>query len=502
MFIYTKEEDREKILRLNNYQFARAILSVELKREAKVSAIDIKSALKSMVLRRYNETEKLLDLSNLASDPDLERLGMFANQERTSKINAAIATVCEGIWPNNFRRNQAIQSLSFANSNLTSVTQISYFSQTFPKIRNLDLSNNNLDDLKALEPWSRKFRQLDQLILKGNKIETVPDFHLEIMKWFPKLRTLDAVQLRTDDQIVQTMNKIPVSPPIQDGDIDIAQSFITQFLPAFDQNRPAAVATFYTNTSVFSLNVKSRSSGNYDKKSWDKWLGMSRNLKKITSPHGQNQRYYTGLQDIEKCFSDMPTIQHPSFTEEREKWLMECKTVEGLPDPTGQAPYGVNGLVIDIHGEFQEFGSNNQVIATRSFDRKFILGPGEEPGSIKIIREMLTLRPYSGTSRFRPTISPQVHSEPDINTSIPEITLNNGIDIPAGLVVPAGFASPITGKPTEQLQRELITLELCKATRMTLEYAFQCLQETQWNLENAGIAFQTNKDKLPPNAFW
>ena len=502
MFIYTKEDDRDKILRLNNYQFARATLSVELKREARVSTTDVKAVLKSMILRRYNKTDKLLDLSNLAADPDLIGLDMFATQERSTKVYAVIVSVCEGIWPNNFKRNQAIHSLSFANSNLTSVAQITNFPQSFSKIRNLDLSNNIFDDLKALEPWSRKFRQLDQLLLKGNKIESIPDFHLEIMKWFPKLRTLDAVQLRTDDQVAQTMNKIPVSPPVQEGDTDVAQSFLEQFFPIFDQNRPAAVSAFYTNTTTFSLNVKDRSSKNYDKNPWDKWLSMSRNLKKITSSHGQSQRCVTGLQDIHKYFLDMPATKHPSFTQEKEKWLVECRPIEGLPDLTGQTPYGVNGLVIDIHGEFQEISSDNQVTATRSFDRKFILGPGEEPGSVKVIREMLTIRPYSGTDRFRSTVSPQVQSELDFNNFIPELTLNNGVDIPTGLVVPAGFASPVYGKPTDQLQRETVTLELCKATRMTLGYALQCLQETQWNLEDAGIAFQTNQSNLPPDAFW
>lgn len=455
-----------------------------------------------MILRRHNEAGKFLDFSAIGSDPELVELGMFETEERAMKVFTVIMTVCEGIWPNQFKRHHAVQSISLAKNNLTSIKNVSILSQTFPKITNLDISDNQLADHKALEPWSRKFRLLDHLILKGNAIENIPDFHLEIMKWFPKLRMLDAVQVRTEDQIVTSMNKIPVAPGINRGDFDIAESFITQYFTAFDTNRSAAVMTFYSESSAFSLNVKTSSAGNYKTEPWAKWLGMSRNLQKITNLHGRDQRYHSGLQAINKCFSDMPMTRHPDLVKEKEKWLMECQSVQGLADPTGQSTSGVNGLIIDLHGEFHEVDANGQNVAHRSFDRNFVLGPGETPGSVKIMKEMLTLRPYSGHVRFKPTISPQIQPQLGSDGAIPDIILNSGANIPVGLVVPEGFANLIPDKSAEQLQQELLVLELCKVTRMTLEYSVQCLQETNWNLENAGTAFQANKDKLPPNAFW
>ena len=455
-----------------------------------------------MILQRHNESTKFLDLSAIGSDPELVQLGMFETEERAMKVFTVIMTVCEGIWPSLFKRHEAVQSISLAKNNLASVKNVSILSQTFPKINNLDMSDNLLADHKALDAWSRKFPLLDHLILKGNAIENVPDFQVEIMKWFPKLRTLDGVQVRAEDQIKTTMNKIPIAPGINRGDYDIAESFISQYFTAFDTDRSAVVLTFYSESSAFSLNIKSKSAGNYKTEPWNKLMGMSRNLDKITTLNARDQRYHSGIQAINKCFSDMPKTKHPDLAKEKEKWLVECQAVQGLPDPTGQSTSGVNGLIIDLHGEFHEIDVKGQNVAHRSFDRKFVLGPGETPGSVKIMKEMLTLRPYSGHDKFKPTISPKVQPQLGVDGIIPDIILNSGVDIPAGLVVPAGFGNSAPDKSAEQLQQELLVLELSKATRMILEYSLQCLQETSWNLENAGVAFQANKDKLPPNAFW
>jgi hypothetical protein len=193
-------------------------LSVTLKNEASVSAQGLEIKLKEMIHRRHNLEQKFLDLSALGSDNEFASQGMFDTPERASRFFSTLMKVCARIWPKYSDRNAAVENISLANNGLPDIKCVLPLSQAFAKIRGLDLSGNQLDDLKSLRPWSRKFRNLEILILRGNNLENVLDFHLELLKWYPRLRQIDHVQVRTEDELAASKSRSasptqPQTPP-------------------------------------------------------------------------------------------------------------------------------------------------------------------------------------------------------------------------------------------------------------------------------------------------
>ena len=460
-----------------------------------------------MIKRRHDPETKFFDLSALGKDPELENTGMFETQSREAKFFPALMSVCETVFGSGFKRREAVVSVSLRGNNLPNVTTVTTLAQTFPNIKNLDLSDNDLADLKALEPWRRKFRSLDHLILKGNPIENVQEFYLELMKWYPKLRILDTVQIRSDEEASQSEKKrksLPIQPPNfrdQDG---IAENFIKQFFPAFDTERAALVSHFYGPSSTFSVNISTRSHAISKDviAPWENWIKKSRNLTKITSQSGRKSRLFKGIDDIKETWLTLPVTCHPDPVAENEKWCIECHGIPGLPDPTGTSPTGVGGLIIVLHGEFGEVNTTTgDITCRRSFDRTFILGPGNTPSGIQVLNDIFAVRAYAGYEAFKSTVTP--HQSPQLAAATPAIAQpTNNLDIPLGLAVPQGFGLPVDNKAPERVQQELLALELSKLTRMTLEFSIMCLQESNWDLQQAGQAFETNRANIPPNAFW
>ena len=429
-----------------------------------------------MVKRRHDPETKFLDLTTLAKDPEINNTGMFDSKSREAKFFPALMAICETIFPSGFKRREAVVSVSLASNDLPNVAAVTTLAQTFPNTKNLDLSNNHISDLKSLEPWRRKFRYLEHLILTGNPIENVPDFHLELMKWYPNLRLLNGVQVRSEEEFTQSKKRkatLPVQPALfrdQDG---VAENFIKQFFPAFDNERAPLIEHFYGPTSTFSLNIdtQARATNKTVLAPWDSWIKKSRNQMKITSVHGRKYRIFKGVDAIRETWLSLPATRHPDPVAENEKWCIECQPIPGLPDPTGSSPTGVGGLMIVLHGELEEHNKTAKAttIRRRSFDRAFILGPGNTPSGIQVLNDIWTLRAYGGYEAFKPTITPQ--------------------------------HSPASNKTPEQVQQELLALELSRLTNMTLEYSVMCLQESDWDLKQAGQSFETNRAKLPPTAF-
>lgn len=397
--------------------------------------------------------------------------------------------ICDSIFTTAHAKEEAIVSVSLANNALTTIASVTTLSQTFPALKNLDLSNNKLKTLTALEGWRWKFRKLDQLLLTGNPIESVvPTYKDEIMKWYPTLTTLNTVRIRSLEDARAAVNgklPIPVLGPSFRDEAAISETFVKQFFPAYDGDRTALVNGYYDAQSTFSISVNlsaphAAEIKNHKLPGWEAYLRKSRNLTKITHTPSRMSRLYTGTESIRDGFTTLPITRHPDIMAEPQKWCIECHTIPGLPDPTGQSSSGVGGLMVMVHGEFTEIDvSTGQSTAMRSFDRTFVLGPGGGAGGIRVACDTLVLRQYGGYDAWQP--------EEENPTSIPTAQAQHQIS------VPAGFALSGPGKTEEQVQKEVLAVELSKGTGMTLEYSGLCLEQCGWNLEGAAVSFEQAK---------
>lgn len=155
-----------------------------------------------------------------------------------------------------------------------------------------------------------------------------------------------------------------------------------------------------------------------------------------------------------------------------EKWLIECNPVPGLPDPTGQSPTGVGGLLLTIHGHLEESAGGK--VEMRSFDRTFVIGPGAVPGAIRVVSDMFCLRAYGGHEAWIP--------------ETPEIP--QAIAPPAPGPVPA---VPGAAPGDEQAQREQLIAQMSAKSGMTPQFSEMALSSNNWNPELAWKNFEQLK---------
>lgn len=486
-------EDSAHVLRLDGYVFAGANIKVEraaVQDQASDSAKtqETRAMLKGVLEKRYNPELKLLDLSALASDPDLKEI--FDSSSTTSKFFPALMIILEQQFKSFTERNNAIISVTLANNGLSNIKPVTALAPTLPQLKNLDLSNNVFMNLEAIEAWRRKFPKLDQLIVSGNPLEqTETDFALKLTNWYPKLRILNGIQVRSDEEAERGLQlseiPYPIRVPVFNDEGQIAETFVRNFFVGFDSDRAALAQHYYDEQSEFSLSVNTsapRDPANTQEagpQEWDLWIKRSRNLKKITQLPARQNRLFKGAQALHETWASLPTTRHPSLESQPEKWLIECQAQPGLPDPTGASPCGVDGFLVTVHGEFEEIDvSTNQPTKKRSFDRSFCLGPGG-PTGVRVVSDILNLRTYGGSNAFRPE--------------------NNDASVP----VQTNVAAPPTGLPTgltPELAEQMI-IQLQQATSMTVSYAKDCLEQVQWNYDSALEIFNAVRATLPPDAF-
>ena len=494
--------------------------------------VDTRAYLKEVLRKRYNSDLKLLDLSALRVDPDLQQLGVYANPATASKFFPVLMKLCDEVWNTPEKKIDAVQSVVASNNQLASVLDITTLAATFPSLRNLDLSNNLIPNFEGLKFWRWKFRDLEHLIISNNPIQDLPDFRTTILKWYPKLIRLDGIEVRTSEEVQKQSNPIPVAPPFFRDEAEICAKFVTSFFPLFDTDRISALRNFYDNSSQFSVSVNTNAkrvqTDRNHSSNWDQYIKRSRNLLKITHLPTRQSRLFCGT-NIQKAWENMPRTKHPDLNQKQNEWLMECHPLPGLPDPQNQSPSGVGGLIIMVHGSFDEIDTQSgKITDRRSFDRTFVLGPSTTAGSIRVISDVLVLRDPGGCEAWSLGNSSS-------NTIVPPSSLSNGFNItnsafptnptststgapapPSSLPalpnqphpeIPPGSAigQPAPNKSDVQLQQEILAINLSFKTAMRLDWAAKCLLENGWDLDKALVNFQSlvasNAGAIPQEAF-
>ena len=495
LYIWVSKDTADTVLKLNGYEFTKAKITIE-RLPPPLTPAQIREKMTAMLGRRYNAQAKLLDLSALGTDPEFANTGMFESHSTESKFFPALMAVCSQQFESGQAKREAIVSVTLANNTLPNVKSVLDLGYTLPDLKNLDLSNNELKSLEALEPWKRRFHSLEHLILSGNPLEsTEPNYQQEIVRWFRSLRMLNNVQVRTDDEVALAKKSfpIPIKGPVFKDESGIGENFIKQFFPAYDSDRPSLLNAFYDASSRFSLSVNTSAprAKDHQPAGWDQYIKKSRNLKKLTHLPARMSREYKGVERIREGWTSLPATRHPAL--DSDKWCIECHATAGLPGIASSSnnDNNLNGLILTIHGEFSEVDSSNgQTTNQRSFDRTFVLGPGAGLGGIRVVNDIMVVRAYGGHEAWKPNSeAPTVAAAPP-----PPSTELSVVKLPSnevnGLNLPDGFGVAGVGKTEEQAQKELLALELTKATRLTLDYSVMCLEQVNWDLDSAGAAFE------------
>lgn len=155
--------------------------------------------LRAFIERRYFVDEKLLNLSTIADDEEIAKSGMWKSAATQMKFFPALMIVCDGLLKTPEEKREKIHSVTLSGNNLPNLGVVRDLATTLPHIKNLDLSGNKFASIRDLKPWKNRFRNLEHLIVEVEQ----PGWEEELVSWFPKLRILNAHQVRPD----------PISPP-------------------------------------------------------------------------------------------------------------------------------------------------------------------------------------------------------------------------------------------------------------------------------------------------
>ncbi|KUI63176.1 mRNA export factor mex67 [Cytospora mali] len=461
VYVLASNQDAEEILKLNGFIFAGAQLNIaknedgwpQAEKNSSTALSDKarqdKIKLQQVLERRYNPNTKLLDLSALGQDPTLTEMGLFQAKNTAEKTFKVLMVICQDLFKTAQAKRDAIESISLAGNNVDFVGQVFDLAETFPDLKHLDLSNNHFSSLKQLNKWRSRFRHLETLLLNDNPIiQAEPNYAVEIRDWFPKLQNLSHTQIRTAEDIAREAAKAQPKPIPQRGtdfrDVaGLGEQFLRQFYALYDSNRDELLATFYDEYSTFTLAVVTGGPKDSDTAvlPWAPYLTFSRNHQRITTEAARFQRYMKGIQ-IQEVWKKLPATQHPELATNLDKYIIDCHPMKGLHDPINHKVGGEDGMIITMHGEFDELEANTGRTGKRSFSRTFVIGPGlPGRGVMRVISDMLSISPWS----------------------------------------------PVPS--------------LSKRTNMNGEYAKMCLETAEWNFDRALAVFEEKKSVLPPQAF-
>jgi len=141
-------------------------------------------------------------------------------------------------------------------------------------------------------------------------------------------------------------------------------------------------------------------------------------------------------------------------------------------------------MFITITGYFQELEKDEPI---RYFNRTFIIVPEGEGYCIRNEQLHISQPPEAQLK--------QLHQQ--LNQLSNQQTQSE-----APALGSAEVAKPMATELNDDIKRQM-TITLSEQTNMNLEWSLKCLQETQWNYNNALSAFQEfyKLGQVPPEAF-
>ncbi|RPA71960.1 NTF2-like protein [Ascobolus immersus RN42] len=468
---------------------------------------ETEAILSNVLTSRYNADAKMLDLSHLAEDPTLKSAGFFEQASTRHKMFPAMMIVADKHFKTAAEKKEALHSVTLAYNGLQNLNAVSPLSLSFPAIKNLSLEGNNIKTWNDLGDFRYRLRDLEQLILAGNPVSNDDRYVQECVRIWPKLLRLDNVVIDRAKFSLPPPPPPKAEPPKAAGivkhvpltgfplgikpgyilDSGVGMKFLTDFFTTYDGNKTKLLADYYDAESTFSVaantlaprveqpGVKIRSNP------WVDYYPFSRNLHRTTNQ--ETRRIHKGAAAIGKVWSSLPRTKHD--VSDATHWVYDVWPVEGLPDPTNPHNiHGVTGVICTVHGEFEELGPSG---VRRSFDRVFTLGPGPTATGVKVVNDMMTVRPFGGCDAWKPT--------PDDPAAA-----NGGL-----LGAQMAPVVPVAQVPQDQadLIRQQHLFELYNHTNLTEQYTILCLDQAGGDLQQAYASFEQAKlaGALPAEAF-
>ncbi|KAF7393585.1 hypothetical protein HZH68_010404 [Vespula germanica] len=445
----------------------------------------LKERLKQAMVKRYVQENNALDLSRFHQDPDLVT-DYFCALFRPVMLLTVLDIVSEHI--------PTLEALNLDGNKLNLIERLNVLHKKFPKLKILYIGDNKIREINQLDVL--KDLKLEELRLAGNPVcvkyksrqsDYIRQIFLlftinlkllgfwlfflgnsDVRKRFPKLLRLDGMELPRPIlfDVVDDASKIPPTQRIFTTDTkaqEVASQFLQQYFMIFDSANRQPLLDAYDEHACFSLTVTTHA---HNANKLSTYILENRNLFRINDTNKRQKLLKQGRLPVVSFISEMPQTTHHLHT-----FTMDISLVtEGM-------------MLITVTGLFKELNSKDEPV--RYFNRTFIIVP--KGNGYCILNEQLHIS-HPTEMQHKLLSNHSAEAQMSEGPSISK-TSNSGVET----TIP---------QLSEEVKQQM-TVTLSQQTNMNLEWSLKCLQEVQWNYENAVSAFQEffKRGQIPPEAF-
>ncbi|XP_056424480.1 nuclear RNA export factor 1-like isoform X2 [Hyla sarda] len=403
--------------------------------------------IQSCLWKRYNQVFQSLDLSDLGNDPDLLSANVFFSVNNASATEVVLQIISE-YYPQ-------LLSLNLSHNNLTKLTGFAHLFYLTPQLQSLNLSYNKLCKVQDLDLIHNL--ELRELWLKGNPlhgaVESFSAYYRLITYHFPAIEKLDGRLFKENLYFEQEEPKpLPESKGSFFGSDEIKTylaKFLHQYFTLYDSGERKTLLPLYHENACCSFSLPNvfypRICFLRIKEYWKE----NRNLLRVRRPEVRRQLIKYNRLQVVGFLCNLPNTEHdlPSMTLDvsLQTASIMCFTVE-VHTSCHKTPF-------------------------IPFRRTFIIVPAAEDSAQILNDQMVILNTYVSPQETSSGLSPK--SAPAICKQSPP---------PAAGDTAASFS---------------------KDTGMKLDWALKCLQDNNWDVQQAMEMFHVlkNRGAIPQEAF-
>ncbi|XP_076659029.1 nuclear RNA export factor 1 [Halictus rubicundus] len=422
----------------------------------------LKDRLKQVMSKRYVSETNALDLSKFHRDPDLAD-HYFCSLSRPILLKTVIDIASEHI-PN-------LEALNLDGTRLHTLEKLNVLSKKFSKLKILYIGDNWVKDIKQIDHI--KDLKLEELKLTGNPVcnkykTRQSEYISDVRRRFPKLLRLDGMDLPKPIlfDVADDGNKLPPSRRMFVANAkaqEIASQFLQQYFLIFDSENRQPLLDAYDEHASFSMTATYTQNSN----KLSGYLMENRNLYRVNDTNKRHKLLKQGRLSVVSFISEMPQTMHYINT-----FTMDISLVTEVM------------MLITVTGLFKELDKKDQLL--RHFNRTFVIVP--EGTGYCIRNEQLHIS------------SPTAAQTKNLNTQ-----MTSQVSSPTQQAASSSSSTPLKPVPpqlSEEVKQQM-TATLSQQTNMNIEWSLKCLEEVQWNYDNALSAFQEffKRGQIPSEAF-
>ncbi|XP_076279140.1 nuclear RNA export factor 1 [Lasioglossum baleicum] len=425
----------------------------------------LKDRLKQVMSKRYVNETNALDLSKFHRDPDLAD-DYFCSLSRPILLKTVLDIASEHI-PN-------LEALNLDGTRLHMLERLNVLSKKFSKLKILYIGDNWVKDIKQIDHI--KDLKLEELKLTGNPVcnkykTRQSEYISDVRRRFPKLLRLDGMELPKPIlfDVADDGNKLPPSRRMFVANAkaqEIASQFLQQYFLIFDSENRQPLLDAYDEHASFSMTV----SYTHNSNKLSGYLMENRNLYRVNDTNKRQKLLKQGRLSVVSFISTMPQTMHYINT-----FTMDISLVTEVM------------MLITVTGLFKELDKKDQLL--RHFNRTFIIVP--EGTGYCIRNEQLHIG--NPTAAQTKNLNTQMTSQ-EVSSPTQQAASSSSSTTPLKQPVPPQLSEAV---------KQQMTATLSQQTNMNIEWSLKCLEEVQWNYNNALAAFQEffKRGQIPSEAF-